>query len=131
MFEHILNKHVTVFRKDGNVLMGFLLEVKDGFVRMVEQDNKVIIFTIDGVDLIREGITDFSEKVVEKQVALPQARKVSRKEQTEYEFLDDENPNYDEKCVSSCPGEFSMSINRTEEDSKYSAPSFLRTTERE
>lgn len=132
MFEDILNKHVTIFRKDGNVLVGFVLEVKDGFIKMIEQDNKMIIFSIDCLDLVREGVVEVSEKVEKapEHIIIPKARKVFREEQP-YEFLDDENPDYDEKAVSSCTDEFAMKLSEPVQTPKYRVPTFLRTTEKE
>jgi hypothetical protein len=132
MFKDILHKQITVFRKDGNILQGFISGIDGDFIKMIELDNEEIIFNKDCIDLIRLKIINLEnteEKVerAERQVVLPQARKVSRREQP-YEFLDDENPNYDEKCISSGPDEFSMSMKRTEDDSRYQAPSFIRST---
>jgi hypothetical protein len=122
----VLNKHVTIFRKDGNVLQGFILSVSEDYVEMVELDNNTIIFDRGCIDLIRQGVT-FEDKAapqkspeVNMQKEIVISKRVSKPVDEVLDFPEDVG-------MSSCQDEFSMCV----KDTPYTVPSFLRTTERD
>ena len=132
MLDYFLNKQVTVFRKDGNVLQGCILEIKDGFIRMVEPNNKMIVFNNDCVDLIREGIFLTEESTDKEQTFVfkkfPKSEKVSKIKEPQ-EFVEEED--YEERTYASFNDDFSMSMSTPTEDSLYKTPTFIRTMPKE
>lgn len=118
----MVNKHVTVFRKDGNVLQGFIVSISEDYIELVELDNNFVIFDRSCIDLIRQGIIFNKmeeEKPKEKAPEIIVSKKVNRPV---------EEPYYPEDtCMSGGVDDFSMSIS----NSPYEVPSFLRTTSRD
>ncbi len=118
----IKNKHVTVFRKDGNILQGFVVSISEDYIELIELDNNSVIFDRSCVDLIRQGVIFDNmeeEKSREKAPEIVVSKKVNRPVEEPY------CPG--ETCMSSSVDEFSMSVS----DSPYEVPSFLRTTSRD
>ena len=137
MFEDMIKKHVTVFRKDGNILQGFITDMDQKFIKMTELDNNMIVFSKDCIDLIRLGIQDINpvqevEQVPKMEFVSQRSRRPIENTQTNDYGFNDENPAYDEKAMASTPGEFAMAIPRLSDDfEKPKKPVFHRATEKE
>ena len=134
----MIKKHVTVFRKDGNILQGFITEMDSKFIKMTELDNNMIVFSKDCIDLVRLGIQDINpvQQEVEKPPKMEfvplRINKLPIPDHFDYDFNDEENPAYDEKAMASTPGEFAMALPSLSNDfEKPKKPVFHRATEKE
>jgi hypothetical protein len=123
MFKDIVNKHTTLFLKDGAILEGFVVDVNENYIKLVELNNEIVIQCLSEVGTIRTGIKQ-TVKTVEKpcfSVVKPVPRRVFK----ECPPTDEEEcppPINEEEYFTPIKDDFAM-VN-----SVYRSPTFVRQT---
>ena len=117
MFKEIINKHATLFLKDGAILVGFVVAADENYIKLIELSNEVVIQSLDEVSTVRTGV-----KQVEKKPEKPMCFSVaSKKPVMPEEYFP---PTSEEEYFPSVKlDEFAM-VN-----SVYKSPTFIRKTD--
>ena len=53
IYQKTLNKHVLVGTKNGSVIVGFVIEIYDNHMIIIERDKNEIIMLLDSIEFVR------------------------------------------------------------------------------
>jgi hypothetical protein len=113
MFKEIIQKCVTICMRNGAVLEGFVTDNCDGFVRIIELDNSVVILNLEDISFLRLGLAtseDIKQEFVQEENHKKPPMFVVQKGKTANEF----------SMPTPTPDEF--------EEGPYKKPKFVRST---